>query len=185
MMEQARALLGELSGYSPADDAERGHLSEMLALLETSDPFSRGGFAPGHITASCFIIDPSGRVLLHHHRRLGRWLQMGGHVEPGETAAEAALREGMEESGLRDLQLWSGRILDLDVHDIPAARGERDHRHFDVRYLARTYEPDAIMMDENESTRLAWVELAEAVSMMGTGESARVIAKIEKALCRS
>lgn len=185
MMEQARVLIAELSGYSPADDTERGHLSEIVALLETADPFSRGGFAPGHITASCFILDPSGRVLLHHHRRLGRWLQMGGHVEPGETAAQAALREGMEESGLRDLQLAASGILDLDVHDIPAARGELDHRHFDVRYLARTNEPDVIMMDEQESTKLAWVQLAEAASMMGTAESGRVIAKIEKALCRS
>ena len=91
----------------------------------------------------------------------------------------------MEESGLRDLRLSSSGILDLDVHDIPAARGELDHRHFDVRYLASTSAPDAIMMDENESTKLAWVELAEAVSMMGTGESGRVIGKIEKALCRS
>ncbi len=185
MMARVQALSDQLRGYSPADEVEERHQREMIELLGTSDPFSRDGFEPGHFTASCFIVDASGRLLLHHHRRLGRWMQMGGHIEPGETAVEAALREGMEESGLGDLRLAADSILDLDVHAIPSGKGEPDHRHFDVRYLARTSTPEAIRMDEKESMRLAWVDLPRASSLMGIGESARVIAKIEKALCRS
>lgn len=110
---------------------------------------------------------------------------MGGHVETGESAPSAALREGREESGLADLELVSGSILDLDIHPIPAGKGEPDHRHFDVRYLARTNAPESIRIDDAESTDLAWVDLPRAVTLMASAESARVISKIEKVLWRS
>jgi 8-oxo-dGTP pyrophosphatase MutT (NUDIX family) len=185
MTPSAQTLLDELHSYTPADSVEARHHEEMIGLVRSaSDPFSRAWFEPGHITASCFILDLSGRLLLHHHRRLGRWLQMGGHVEGGESASEAARREGREESGLQDLELVAA-IFDLDIHPIPAAKGEPDHRHFDVRYLARTRTPESIRIDEAESTGLAWVDLPRAVTLMASAESARVISKIEKVLWRS
>ena len=156
---------------------------DFLQLLQTTpDPFSRHQFAPGHITASCYIIDGEGRLLLHHHRRLNRWLQMGGHVEAGESPADAALREAQEESGLRDLKIL-GSIADLDVHVIPAGRGEPEHRHFDVRYIARTASPEAIAMDAQESNELMWVDLQRAADLMQGEESLRVLRKIGRLLC--
>ena len=155
----------------------------MVELLESSeDAFWRGHFVPGHFTASCYIVDAEGRLLVHHHRRLQRWLQMGGHVEPGESTAAAALREGSEESGLRDLALVGDAIFDLDIHGIPAAKGEPDHDHFDVRYLARTASPEAIAMDGAESNELAWVTLPRAAELMPGPESHRVLRKIERLL---
>jgi len=149
-------------------------------LRTTAAPFSRAQFEPGHITASCYVIDEAGRLLLHHHRRLDRWLQMGGHLEDGETPVEAALREAAEESGLRDLRIVSEGIADLDVHVIPAGRGEPEHRHFDVRYIARTGSPDAIAMDANESKALQWVHLDRAAALMRGEESLRVLRKIAR-----
>jgi 8-oxo-dGTP pyrophosphatase MutT (NUDIX family) len=182
-MRRASALAEELRDYYPGDAAEEQHLSRILALLRTSAPFSRNSFAPGHITASCYIVDCEGRLLLHHHRRLNRWLQMGGHVEDEETTRGAALREGSEESGLRDLELIGG-VFDLDIHPIPAAKGEPDHAHFDVRYLARTSRPDSIAIDDTESNELAWFTLDRALDAMQSVESQRVVRKIE-ALWRS
>ena len=159
------------------------HREAFLQLLRTTpDPFSRYQFDPGHITASCYVIDGGGRLLLHHHRRLNRWLQMGGHVEAGEEPVEAALREAAEESGLRDLQLAQDGIADLDVHIIPAGRGEPEHRHFDVRYIARTDAPEAIAMDVNESNDLMWVDLERAAVLMNSEESLRVLRKIGRLL---
>jgi 8-oxo-dGTP pyrophosphatase MutT (NUDIX family) len=173
-------LLAELRAYEPADDIEDAHRSAIAALVSSAaDPFARHHFEPGHITASCFIVDSRGRLLLHQHRRLGRWLQMGGHVEPDETPIAAALREGAEESGLRDLELAAPSFLDLDVHSIPAGRGEPDHRHFDIRYLATTASADAIAIDEEESASLAWTDLDRAVELMNEPGSTRAIRKIK------
>lgn len=174
-------LLAEVQSHSPADAAEERHASEIADLLATApDAFARRHYQPGHITASCFIVDHAGRLLLHHHRRLNRWLQMGGHMEVDETPIAAALREGAEESGLRDLRLVGSSFLDLDVHAIPAGRGEPDHRHFDVRYLARTADPSAIAVDSNESIDLVWVELDRAAMLMNEEASCRVLRKIER-----
>ena len=177
-------LLAQLRAYEPADAAEASHRALMLDLLAYgADPFSRSHFIPGHFTASCYIVDGEGRLLLHHHRRLNRWLQMGGHVEAGEWPEEAALREGREESGLGDLRIVGG-IFDLDVHTIPAGKGEPDHDHFDVRYLARTASPEAITIDEGESKALAWIPLERAAALMPGAESQRVLRKIDRVLSR-
>jgi 8-oxo-dGTP pyrophosphatase MutT (NUDIX family) len=181
-MEATTQLLEELRCYRPADPLEAQHHRAVLDLLSYgASPFSRGHFVPGHITASCFIVDPgSGRLLLHHHRRLNRWLQMGGHVETGESALDAALREAREESGLSDLELLTGGVADLDVHDIPEGKGEPAHAHFDVRYVARTSHPESIVIDRAESNELAWVGLDRAVPLMNEAASSRVIMKIRK-----
>lgn len=171
------ALLAQLERYRPADALEARHHAAIIELMADEGAFERAHFAPGHVTASCFIVD-GGRLLLHHHRRLNRWLQMGGHVEGAERPEQAALREGEEESGLRDLALAHDGIFDLDVHIIPAAKGEPEHRHFDVRYLGRTASPHAVAIERAESNDLAWVPLDRAEALMNEAASSRVIQKI-------
>jgi 8-oxo-dGTP pyrophosphatase MutT (NUDIX family) len=179
-MTRHERLLEELRSYDADDGAEERDRIAMLDLLAKDDAFSRAHFTPGHFTASCYILDDDGRLLLHHHRRLNRWLQMGGHVEGEESPHLTALREGTEESGLGDLALVADGIFDLDIHGIPAGKGEPDHHHFDVRYVARTASPDRLMMDRAESNELAWVSLARAAELMPGAESQRVIRKIER-----
>lgn len=180
-MERSERLLDQLRGYVATDASEADHCRAMLELLETADDaFSRSHFVPGHFTASCYIVDADGRLLLHHHRRLNRWLQMGGHVEADESPDLAALREGREESGLRDLIPLTGGIFDLDIHPIPAAKGEPDHAHFDIRYLARTASPEAAVVDRAESNDLAWVTLERARELMPDLDTVRVLQKIER-----
>ncbi len=182
MSSRIESLLAQLRAYEPHDELEATHRSRMMDLLAAAaSPFSRGHFAPGHVTASCYIVDGEGRLLLHHHRRLDRWLQMGGHVDGEELPEAAALREGREESGLSDLQTIGG-VLDLDIHAIPAGRGEPAHDHFDVRYLARTAAPHAIAIDRAESNDLAWVDLGRAAELMPGAESQRAIRKIQRVL---
>ena len=72
------------------------------------------------------------RVLLAHHRKLGRWLQPGGHSDGDPDTLAVALREAREESGL-DVQALDDAIFDLDLHRIPARDREPAHLHFDVR----------------------------------------------------
>src|SRR5258708_12446380 len=179
-MTRHERLLGELREYGGAEGGGGGHHGGLIGLLTgLRGAFSRAHFTPGHVTASCYVVDAAERqLLLHHHRRLGRWLQLGGHVEGDEAPSAAALREGSEESGLTDLDFAHDGIFDLDVHSIPAGKGEPDHLHFDIRYLARTSTPQAIALDASESTDLTWVALDRAQELLCEEAGVRVIRKI-------
>ncbi|HUP65000.1 MAG TPA: NUDIX domain-containing protein [Thermoanaerobaculia bacterium] len=181
-MTRAATLLALIEAYEPADAMESRHRDRFLELLRLSgDPLRRDHFDPGHITASAFVIHrKSRRLLLHRHRRLGRWLQMGGHIEPVESTAVAALREAREESGLADLALITETIFDLDLHLIPSGKGEPDHLHFDVRYLLETRTPEAIAIQVAESEDLRWFPLDDAIGAMNEACSTRAIRKIER-----
>ncbi len=91
----------------------------MHDLASTASPFDRNNFAPGHFTASAFVVDPKTHsLLLILHRKLGLWLQPGGHIDPGdELAALAARREVMEETGVSELSPLFGNagIFDVDI----------------------------------------------------------------------
>jgi 8-oxo-dGTP pyrophosphatase MutT (NUDIX family) len=178
------ALRDALLRHAPADDREAADVAAILALVETEPRcFARTTFAPGHVTGSGFVVHPpSRRVLLHHHRRLDAWLQMGGHDEGESDPRATALREGAEESGLTDLTLLSPEILDVDVHAIPAGKGEPPHLHHDVRYALATLAPDAIRRDDAESIALRWFSLGEAARAMDDPDATRALGRIGRLL---
>ena len=122
----------------------------------------------GHITGSAWIVNRAGdRVLLTHHRKLGRWLQPGGHSDGTPGTLEVALREAREESGL-DVRVLDEAIFDLDVHLIPARGCEPAHYHYDVRFLVQAME-ERFRVSE-ESCALAWVP-ADRVGVFTNHES--------------
>lgn len=114
----------------------------------------------GHITGSAWLVDPSGtRTLLTHHRKLGRWLQVGGHADGDGRVQEVARREAIEESGIVDLDAIGMEIFDVDIHTIPARRDEPEHLHYDVRYAFRARHDRHVV--SAESLDLAWVPIDE------------------------
>jgi|GEM_PF-201172 len=176
-----------LTAHRPADDAEADSLARIRAFVDAAtEPFDRRTL-PGHLTGSAFIVDSGGRLLLVHHRRLGLWLQLGGHAEDEADAAAVALREAIEESGLDDLAFHPAvcdpagrpRLLDVDVHPIPPAGAEPAHLHFDLRFLLTTARPAAVAHVEAESHALAWVDLDEARRRCDAGIG-RAADKIER-----
>lgn len=156
-----RDLAQQLTEHRAADAAESAHLVRMRQLLHSPQPFSRSQFAPGHFTASAFVLSPHrDALLLILHRKLGLWLQPGGHVEPADVdLLSAARREVHEEVGLDALELaWDG-IFDVDIHRIPAHGAEPAHEHFDVRFLFRAARRE--LEQSNEVRAARWVPLRE------------------------
>ena len=114
------------------------------------------------------FVDTAGdRALLAHHRKLGRWLQPGGHSDGDPDTLAVALREAREESGL-EVRVLDDAIFDIDVHAIPAVGREPAHFHFDVRFLVQA-EHDRFTVSE-ESHALAWVP-AEGLGALTDEES--------------
>ncbi len=119
----------------------------------------------GHVTGSAWVVNSTGsEVLLTHHKKLNRWLQLGGHADGNSNVAEVALREAIEESGLVDLvPLWEG-IFDADIHLIPARVMTKEHFHYDLRFVFRvTGTHEYIISDE--SNDLKWVRIDDISSL--------------------
>lgn len=149
------ALAADFDAYARRHPDEQDTLALFRALLDDpQDPFRRERLA-GHFTASCWLVDRAGeRVLLTHHRKLGMWLQLGGHADGERDLGQAALREAEEESGLPGLRLAPG-IFDLDRHWIPEHKGVPGHWHYDVRYVVHASDSEDFVVSP-ESLDLAW-----------------------------
>ncbi|MDR6993342.1 8-oxo-dGTP pyrophosphatase MutT (NUDIX family) [Luteimonas sp. 3794] len=134
--------------------------SEFIDLLDDAeDPFERARLT-GHFTASALVVSGDGmRTLLTHHRKLGMWLQPGGHADGDRDLARVALRETEEETGLVDVTVQPD-IFDIDRHWIPEHKGVPGHWHYDVRYLVRAGADESFAISE-ESLALAWRPIAE------------------------
>ena len=163
---------------------EVGFRQAMVDLLDSgADCLSRACF-PAHFTGSALVVSADGgQALLHHHRKLGRWLQFGGHCEGGESVLQGAVREAGEESGIEGLILASAKPFDLDIHEIPAGADQPPHWHYDVRYVLIAPE-GAIPQASKESTELRWFTPAEMDALeLGTG-SRRLLNKWRELLER-
>lgn len=131
----------QLAAFVPATATEDAHKQRILTLLETTEqPLSRAQYTPGHVTTSAFVTTRDrSAVLLILHKKLQRWLQPGGHLEPDDSDVLAgARREVREETGLEALELAVPGLFDVDVHAIPAFGDQPAHQHFDVRFLFST-----------------------------------------------
>lgn len=147
----------------PVDDRERAALATFVQHLDQLDhPFAETANRV-HVTGSAIVVGKRG-VVLHRHKRLGLWLQPGGHIDPGETPWDAALREAVEETGLAVAFPASGpQLVHVDVHP-----GPRKHVHLDLRYLVEA--PDvAPSPPDGESQDVSWFPWHRGIAMADPG----------------
>jgi 8-oxo-dGTP pyrophosphatase MutT (NUDIX family) len=85
-------------------------------------------------TVAIFVVH-DGKVLVIHHRKLDRWLPLGGHIELDEDPEQAALRETLEESGL-DVELLGERPPTTG----PGTRALIGPRYLDIHRISDTHE---------------------------------------------
>lgn len=145
----------QLADYRAAWPEHADMVADFAELhADAQDPFRRERLA-GHFTASAWLVSADqDRVLLTHHRKLGRWLQLGGHADGERDLASVALKEAGEESGLGGLRAEPA-IFDLDRHWIPEHGGVPAHWHYDVRFVVHATASEAFVVGE-ESHDLAW-----------------------------
>ncbi len=172
-----RRLLSLLERHRGWDANERAAIERTLAFVSRhADCFERT-LAIGHVTGSAWMLDTERtHVLLTHHRKLGRWLQLGGHADGDPDVLAVARREAREESGLAAIVTLDEAIFDVDVHRIPARAAEPEHWHYDVRFLLSAPR-EATLKPTRESNELAWVALDRVSSLDTDASVLRMVAK--------
>jgi 8-oxo-dGTP pyrophosphatase MutT (NUDIX family) len=146
--------------YAQGQDDGGYILKRFTELLATSPRcFHNDHYTPGHITGSALITNPArDKVVFTFHRKLKKWLQLGGHADGHHLIHEVALREAQEESGILDLRFVVAEPIGWDIHEIPARGTEPAHLHYDVRYLLQAPD-DAQLAISDESDDLRWFSL--------------------------
>ncbi|MEQ8858724.1 MAG: NUDIX hydrolase [Pseudomonadales bacterium] len=153
-----RPLLDLLHAYAPRHPEEADTVGRFIDFVERNPRCFERELTEGHVTGSAWLVDGRGeRVLLTHHRKLGRWLQLGGHSDGEPRPLKVAMQEAREESGLA-LRPLSADVFDLDIHEIPARRRDPTHLHYDVRFALQVVGGEAFRVSD-ESLDLAWVAI--------------------------
>lgn len=179
------ALLG-VGCYNPQTARDRAMWAKLRAFCDREPRAFERDPSLGHVTGSAFVLSPDRQaVLLTHHAKLNRWLQLGGHCDGLRDVHFVALKEAYEESGLTGIDTLAGgfapgpygdtlgykpgdtsggrfgctRVFDVDIHEIPASHREPAHLHYDVRFLFQAR--DLAYVTSSESHALAWVGLDE------------------------
>lgn len=150
--------------------------AQFVAFVRRRPDAAQRELAEGHLTGSAWLVSADGRrVLLTHHRKLGLWLQLGGHADGDPDLARVALREAEEESGLTDL-IVEPAIFDLDCHTIPAHGDDPEHFHYDVRYIVHASGSEQFAVSD-ESHALAWREITDIANDATMDTSVRRMAR--------
>lgn len=177
---QRNILIELLKNYNSDYKDELTYRDQIVDFLNNNPIFLGKKNPAGHITSSSWIISKDRKkVLLTHHNKLDKWLQLGGHTEENESIWEGAMREAQEESGLCDISFLSKDIFDIDVHLIPARKDEREHYHYDIRFIFEA-DADAEFVVSNESKDLKWISLLDVKNYSQQWSILRMVEKTQK-----
>lgn len=147
---------------------------QILAFCTEHPDALHRSCAPGHLTGSALVVSAAGdRVLLIHHKKLGRWLQPGGHADGEGNLAHVALKEASEETGILNLQVIP-TVVDVDIHEIPARGDDPTHLHHDVRFVVVAPE-DAQARPNHETIGARWIDAADADRLIESDELRRLV----------
>lgn len=176
MTMPGQSLGAALRHYHDQWQGEGEQVARFVEFLHSHADVFRRGHDEGHFTGSAWLVSADGqRALLMYHRKLGRWLQPGGHADGDTDLARVALREAQEETGIAGLRV-KDNIFDLDRHRIPARANEPEHWHYDVRYVVNTSVTEAFAANE-ESLGLAWRPIDAIAQDEQADESLRRMAR--------
>ena len=153
---------------------------DMLKFLDEETGYFLRNNYNGHFTGSAWIISPDkSNILMTHHKKLGKWVQLGGHADGENDLLKVAIREAKEESGIQQIKVLSEEIFDLDIHGIPQNNSEPGHLHHDIRFLLEADPNKEAVIISAESHDVTWIPLADVAKLNPEVSIQRMVKKTE------
>ena len=150
---------------------------EILDFLKTDNCFSKDN-QNGHFTGSAWIVSPDkNHILMTHHKKLGMWLQLGGHADGEMNLFKVALREAREESGIWSFNALDNEIFDIDIHQIPPYKNNLAHKHYDIRFLLEADPQSSKVIISHESYDVSWIPINKVAELNPEDSIKRMLKK--------
>lgn len=170
-------LLNLIESYKSELNSDNSVADKFISFIKNNSDCFKRTLEHGHITGSAWVLNEERtHTLLTHHKKLDKWLQLGGHVDGKSDVLAEAIREVKEESSLKQINVEYDGIFDLDVHLIPTNKKEFQHFHYDVRFLLSTNQPEKISISD-ESHDLKWIDLKDIVNYTNEPSILRLVKK--------
>lgn len=189
------SFLRALIAHKPFNMAEEKNRQRFIALIRNQKhPFNRHA-TPKHFTATAFIVNAAmTHTLLIKHKKLGVWINPGGHCDDLESVHETALMEVLEETGLKKLKPISG-FLDLHCYDYIVRNGKMNHvktkvpraneeADYDTSILVIGDMNEKIILADREVGGYKWVKIDDLLKTTNKDSFKRIIPKIQKIRAR-
>jgi len=172
-------LVQSLISYAQKNPHDECVSQEIISWIQKHREFAfRRENLEGHITASLLVMNhEKTKLLLMKHKKLGLWLQFGGHADGELDIFSVALREFHEESGITSSPIVFSGIFNVHIHEIPAHKNIASHKHYDILYLATISEDTVFSRQEDEVDDIRWFEIEGIEKYIG---EKRMLAMIEK-----
>jgi 8-oxo-dGTP pyrophosphatase MutT (NUDIX family) len=172
-----RPLLDKLSVYRASNDEEFRLLEITREFIVKNIKCFERSLKVGHITGAAWVVNSvRTHVLLTHHRKLNKWLQLGGHADGDPDVLRVAIREAQEESGIKEFTPLSEEIFDIDVHEIPPHKNVPQHLHYDIRFLLEA-DMKAPLKITDESHDVRWIPIARIPEFTNESSILRMVSK--------
>lgn len=153
---ERKKLLSLLNIYNPSSE-EIEYKERLIDFINLYPDCFKRELQVGHITGSVWLINKEGnKALLMHHSKLNIWVQPGGHADGESDLLKVSLKEAQEESGIIGIYPISEKIFDIDIHLIPGNEKEKEHYHYDIRFLLQV-KSDEELKPNKESKELRWI----------------------------
>ena len=155
-----------LENYIPFNEQEEKDKEQFLRFIDTFDDVLSRDNIVGHFSASAFVVNKErNKMVVVYHLINDGWICPGGHADGNDDLLSVAVREVLEETGLKV------KVLDENIYSIQSApvKGHikhgkyvSAHLHLDVIYLMEADDKIPLIYKEDESKGVKWVSFDEA-----------------------
>lgn len=158
--------INEVEKYAPYNEQEEKDKELILKCIENYDNLLYRENPIAHVTSSGYIVNKDRtKVLMIHHNIYNTWAWTGGHADGDSNLIHVAVKEAIEETGIKHFKVVSNEILSLDVLTVNGhiKRGNyvSSHLHLSVAYLLQASEDEKLIVKEDENSGVMWIPINE------------------------
>lgn len=161
----------QIQKYEPVDEQEVNDKRVILEFIKNNDNVLLRENEIAHITSSGFILNKTfDKVLMVHHNIYNSWCWTGGHADGDCDLLKVAIKEAIEETGVKNVYPLSQDIASIDILGVNShiKRGKyvSSHLHLSIAYLLVCDEEEKLEINEEENSGVKWIDIDKMLDVI-------------------